>query len=180
MNLLVKAFPRRFPAITRKKILKQLCIATASSFGCTAPKIDHLSSAESLRAYAIFTKEQAEKVRQSGRDITEVKNQLYQNAFPLGARLRKWISVKTVDDVVEIGQSLYQAIGVEMQGNSAGCLTIKRCFYSQFYDAFTCDLISALDDGIYSGLSEGRRLVFSQRLTEGQPCCLARLVPFLE
>jgi len=54
-------------------------------------------------------------------------------------------------------------------------VTVKRCYFSQFYSGSVCDLISALDDGVFSGLSGGGRLVFSERLTEGNACCRAKL-----
>ena len=129
---------------------------------------DHLSYDECLRTYALFTREQAEKALQSGRDIAAIKTQLYQNAYPLGEKLRKWFGVDTMEEVMELGQILYRAIGVEIQGDTQGDVTVKRCYFSQFYSSPVCDLISALDDGVFSGLSGGGRLAFSERLTEGR------------
>jgi hypothetical protein len=80
-----------------------------------------------------------------------------------------------VEEVMALGQILYRAIGVEIQGDSQGDLIVKRCYFSQFYSGPVCDLISALDDGVFSGLSGGGRLAFSERLTEGRECCRAKL-----
>jgi len=175
VSLLIKMLPHNLPAFVRKEILATLFEATADAFECPAPAHDHLSYDECLRTYALFTSEQAEKAVQAGRDIPALKAQLYQNAFPLGGKLRKWFAVDTIEEVMELGQILYRAIGVEIQGDSHGDVTVKRCYFSQFYSGPVCDLISALDDGVFAGLSGGGRLAFSERLTEGWACCRARL-----
>jgi hypothetical protein len=175
MNILLKILPRNLPAFIRKEILAELFEATADAFECPVPAHDHLSYDACLRTYALFTREQAEKALQAGRDIPAIKTQLYQNAYPLSAKLRKWFGVDSMEEMMELGQILYRAIGVEIQGNTQGNVTVKRCYFSQFYSGAVCDLISALDDGVFSGLSGGGRLAFSQRLTEGWECCRAKL-----
>jgi hypothetical protein len=183
MSLLLKFLPHNLPFFIREEILTELFQATAVAFKCRAPAVDHLSYDECLRAYAQFTREQAEKALQSGQNLSAIKTQLYRNAYPLGAKLREWFAVDTMEEVMELGQILYRAIGVEImvanQGDSAGftCgnVTVKRCYFSQFYSSPVCDLISALDDGVFSGLSGGGRLSFSERLTEGSECCRAKL-----
>jgi len=175
MNILLKILPHNLPAFIREEILAELFEATADAFECPAPAHDHLSYDACLRTYALFTTEQAEKALQSGRDVPAIKTRLYQNAYPLGGKLRKWFSVDTMEEVMELGQILYRAIGVEIQGDIQGDVTVRRCYFSQFYSGPVCDLISALDDGVFSGLSGGGRLVFSERLTEGNECCKAKL-----
>jgi hypothetical protein len=175
VKILLRALPHRLPALACKAILAELCEATADAFRCPAPALDHLSYNERLRTYALFTRERAEKALQAGHDIPAIKTQLYQNAYPLGGKLRKWFRVETMEEVMELGQILYRAIEIEIQGDAQGDLTVKRCYFSQFYSGLVCDLISALDNGVFSGLSGGGRLVFSERLTEGRECCKARL-----
>jgi hypothetical protein len=175
MNILLKILPHNLPAFIREEILAELFEATADAFECPAPAHDHLSYDECLRTYALFTREQAEKALRAGRDIPAIKTRLYQNAFPLGEKLRKWFGVDMMEEVMELGQILYRAIGVEIQGDIQGDVTVKRCYFSQFYSGPVCDLISALDDGVFSGLSGGGRLAFSERLTEGKECCRAKL-----
>jgi hypothetical protein len=181
MNILLKILPSvvldaiTLPAFIRKEILAELFEATADAFECPVPAHDHLSYDECLQTYALFTREQAERVFQSGHDIPALKARLYQNAYPLGGKLRKWFAVDRVEEVMELGQILYQAIGVEIQGDAQGNVTVKRCYFSQFYSGPVCDLISALDDGVFAGLSGGGRLAFSQRLTEARECCRAKL-----
>ena len=175
MNILLKILPHNLPAFIREVILAALFKATADAFECPARAHDQLSNDERLRTYALFTKEHAEKALQSGCDVPSIKTQLYQSAFPLGGILRKWFAVDTMEEVMALGQILYRAIGVELQGDTQGNVTVKRCYFSQFYSEPVCELISALDDGVFSGLSGGGRLVFSERLTEGREFCKARL-----
>jgi hypothetical protein len=175
MNILLEIIPHNLPAFIREEILARLFEATADAFECPAPALGHLSYDERLRTYALFTREQADNALQAGRDIPAIKTQLYQNAYPLSAKLRKWFGVDSIEDVMELGQILYRAIGVEIQGDTQGNVAVKRCYFSQFYSGPVCDLISALDDGVFSGLSGGGRLVFSERLTEGSECCRAKL-----
>lgn len=176
MNILLRILPRNLPAFIRKEILAALFQVTADAFECPAPTFQHLSYDETLRAYALFTKQQAEIALQSERDIPAVKTQLYEKAYPLGARARKWFRVARTEEVMALAQALYRAIGVEMLGSSQGNVTVTRCYFSQFYSGPVCDVISALDDGVFSGLSGGGRLVFSKRLTEGRTCCQAKLL----
>jgi hypothetical protein len=175
MNVLLRTLPRNLPAFVRKAILAELFEATAAAFRCPVPAQDHLSCNERLQTYALFTSEQATRVLQAGRDVPAIKDRLYENAYSLGERLRKWLGVHTMAEVTHLGQILYRAIGVDMEGDSQGYVTVTRCYFSRFYSGPVCDLISALDDGIFSGLSGGGRLVFSERLTEGGMCCRARL-----
>ena len=84
-------------------------------------------------------------------------------------------STDLLGDVMELGQICYRAIGVEMQGDAEGNVTVNGCYFSQFYSGPVCDVISALDDGIFSGLLGGGRLAFSERITEGRPYCRAEL-----
>ncbi len=172
---LLKILPHNLPAFIREEILSELFEATAGAFECPAPAHHHLSYDECLRAYALFTNEQAEKALQAGRDLTALKRRLYQNAYPLGEKLRKWLGVDEMEEVMALGQILYRAIGVEIQGDAQGDVTVNHCSFSQFYSGRVCDLISALDDGVFSGLSGGGRLVFSERLTEGRVFCKAKL-----
>lgn len=176
MKPLFTLLPHNLPVFLRKRILLELFRASADAFKCPAPAVKHRSYENCLRTYAVFTSEQAERALRDGRDIDEVKTRLFQNAYPLGAKLRKWTGARTLGDVMELGQILYKAIGVKIEGNRQGHVTVKHCYYSHFYSAQGCALISALDDGLFSGLSGGSRLTFSERITEGREYCRAKLL----
>ena len=175
MGILLKLLPYQLPVFIRKRMLAELVEATADAFQCPVPALDHLSYDEGLQTYARFTRQQAEKALLSGQNVAAVKTRLYQKAILLGGRLRKWFGVDATEEVMQLGQTLYQALAIELEGNSLGEVTVKRCYFSQFYSVPVCDLISALDNGIFSGLSGGGRLVFTERITEGRLCCRAKL-----
>jgi hypothetical protein len=175
MNILIKMMPHSLPAFVRNEILTELFKATANAFGCPLPVFYNSRCDERLQAYALFTRDQAEKTLRAGRDLAIVRKRLNKNSYPLGRKARKWLAIDSMEEVMEIGRILYRMIGVEMQGDVQGDMVMKHCYFSQFYSPAVCDLISALDDGIFSGLSGGGRLVFSQRLTEGCECCRASL-----
>jgi hypothetical protein len=179
MNILIKVLPHSLHAFVRKAMLAELFKATANAFACPPPEFEDSRYDERLQAYALFTRDQAEKALRARRDLPVVRKRLYENSYPLGLKVRKWFAVNSTKDVMEIGQILYGTIEVKMQGDALGNMVINHCYFSQFYSPAVCDLISSLDDGIFSGLSAGGRLVFSQRMTEGCECCKARL-PLVE
>ena len=91
------------------------------------------------------------------------------------AELRKTLRPATPDELRTAMRLLYRAIGINAKFDMEGNVTISACYFSSFYSGRICRLISALDAGVAAGLSGGGRLVFSQRMTEGHDCCLARL-----
>lgn len=175
MKALLKILPQNLPVFVHKAILAELFKVTADAFETPVPALRHLSYTACLQAYAEFTKEQAVKALSSGFDVGDVKERLYQNTYALGKRLRKWFSIETIEEVMRLGKTLYNGIGIEIYRNAQGEVTVKRCFFSQYYSSPVCRLISSLDEGLFSGLSGGRRLAFSERLTEGRECCRAKL-----
>jgi hypothetical protein len=56
-------------------------------------------------------------------------------------------------------------------------MTVSSCYFSSVYSPETCGVLSALDDGIFTGLSGGGRLRFSRRITDGSACCRADIIP---
>lgn len=173
MNILLKIAQIYVPTFIKKAKLKELFDCTATAFNCPIPELKGLSFDECLAKYAEFTREEAEKALQSGHDLHQIKQRLYQNAYRLGQNLGKSFHVTTKQDVMTMGRILYRVIGIDFQGTVQGEITINYCFFSQFYSSQVCQVISSLDEGVFAGLSGGRQLVFSQRITEGQNCCKA-------
>jgi hypothetical protein len=173
MNILLKIAEIYVPTFIKKAKLKELFECTAAAFNCPVPELKGLSFDECLVKYAEFTKEEAEKALQSGHDLHQIKQRLYQNAYRLGQNLRKSFHVTTTQDVMTMGRILYRVIGIDFQGTGQGEMTINHCFFSQFYSSQVCQIISSLDEGVFAGLSGGGQLAFSQRITEGQQCCKA-------
>ena len=175
MNLVAYALRFYVPSSLRRRKLKSLFEATAKAFEVDVPSMNHLSYKRCLEKYALFTKEEVDKRLREGNDMHETRTALYLHAYGLGKEIRERLGLKTTDDVLKVGRSLYRSIGIDFQGSSIGTVMIHSCFFSRFYSEGTCRVMSALDEGIAAGLSGGGKLSFSQRITEGKPCCEAYL-----
>jgi hypothetical protein len=66
-------------------------------------------------------------------------------------------------------------LDIDFQGDEKGEVLISHCSLSRYYSPDTCRVMSAMDRGLLAGLSGGKQLVFSARITEGQACCRAYL-----
>jgi len=169
--MLLKIMQLCLPEFIKKKKLNELSRLTADAFQIELPELRGLSFTECLSQYALFTKEQAESYWQSGHPPEEVKRRLYQNACIFGKSLRKSLHIATWEEAVTALEAIYKLIGIDFQYDGQGEIIIKQCFFSKFYSAKVCELISSLDEGLAAGLSGGGRLCFHQRITEGGRCC---------
>ena len=124
----------------------------------------------------------AEEALRQGGDLSELQERLYWNAYRLGRTPGWLLRVQGVDDVMALGRSLYDILDIDfygsvsdsVSGSDSGEITISRCYFSSFYSPEACQVMSAMDRGLLAGLAGGGELMFSQRITEGHPCCRAR------
>lgn len=158
------------PEFVKKRKLLELFRLTADAFETELPGLKGRSFAGILAEYALFTREQAERYRRSGRQLEEVKDRLYQNSYIFGQSLRKSLRIATWEEAVTALAVIYQLIGIDFQCDRQGEVIIRQCFFSRYYSGEVCRLISSLDEGLAAGISGGR-LSFCQRLTEGGDCC---------
>jgi len=147
--------------------------ATADAFKTAPPSTGGLSFDECLTRYARFTREQADIAIQQGGE-SEVQSRLFQNAYRIGRQFRRDFKVNAAD-VMRMGALIYKMLGIDFHGRPGGDIVIGRCFFSSYYSGPVCRLISSLDEGLLVGLAGGGRLSFTQRITEGNACCLAHL-----
>jgi hypothetical protein len=173
MGLLVSALQIYTPEYVKKRALAQLFNFTAAAFEAEVPPIGGLDSHECLARYARFTQAHAEQRLRDGREVEAVEQRLYRNAVEMGQLHRKWLRLGTVQDVMAIGRVLYRILAIDLRGDARGEVVINRCYFSRFYSGEVCRLMSAMDRGLFAGLSNGGELTFSSRITEGQPCCRA-------
>jgi hypothetical protein len=107
--------------------------------------------------------------------------------------------VRTVEETMAAGRLLYRMLGIDFQGDARGEVprrgrsprrwpsgystreegergevTIARCYFSSYYSPQVCRLMSAMDQGLFAGLSGGGRLIFMTRITEGYDHCQAQ------
>jgi hypothetical protein len=173
MSLLVKALEIHTPEFVKKLVVMQLFKATAAAFDLDVPAIRRLDSKACLAEYARFVQTHGEERLRDRSDVETVAQRLYQNAFEMGRLPGKWLRPHNMQEVMAIGRLLYRILAIDLQGDAPGEVVIKRCYFSGFYSAEVCRLMSAMDRGLFAGLSNGGELTFTSRITEGQPCCRA-------
>lgn len=173
MGLAIRALSIYMPDFAKRMAVIQLWQATAGALGAEMPPIAALGYHECLEHYARFTQALAAQRLRDGRDLPALEQRLYDNAVELGRRQGQWLRPRTMQDVMAIGRVLYRILDIDLQGDARGDMVISRCYFSRFYSAEVCRLISAMDRGLFAGLSNGGELTFTARITEGQPCCRA-------
>lgn len=128
-----------------------------------------MSSEKALNTFAQFTA----KNLPNG---PEQQKQLYAEAYSVGSRLRKILHIKTDEQLTQTVILLYRNIGIDMQGALPGEVCVTQCFFSRHYTSHLCRLASMMDAGIICGLANNGHFQFSQRITEGETQCKARLI----
>lgn len=169
--MLIKIIQIFMPEFIKKRKLKELFRLTADAFETEMPELRGLTFRECLWKYALFSKEQAERCLQCECRLEEVKSRLYHNSFVFGKNLRKSLHVTTWDESVEVLRAFYKFIGIDFEYDEQNAFEIRQCSFSKYYSAEVCTLISSLDEGLAAGLSNGGRLCFTQRITDGSGCC---------
>jgi hypothetical protein len=175
VNRVVVLLETQLPACVRKGALRVLFRATARAFDRPVPPLAGLSADERLLRYAQFTQGQVTQLLRKGSDLTAVQERLYRNAYALGRACRRVSRICTVGEAMALGKVLYRLLGTEFQGEEGGDVVISRCYFSGFYSGQVCQVMSAMDRGLFAGLSDGRELVFFERITEGRARCRAHL-----
>jgi hypothetical protein len=177
MNGLALRLLPHAPAIVRRQALVQLFGATAAAFQASTPSLSGLSHEQCLLAYARFTADRAAEALADGGSLPELQERLYRNAYRLGRMPGRLLRVRTIDDVMVLGRFLYGILDIDFAGSErrggAGEITIRRCYFTDFYTPQVCQLMSAMDRGLLAGLAGGGELVFTERITEDRPCCRA-------
>ncbi len=155
--------------------LRILMRQTARAFGVAAPKRAGRSAAELLESYAQFTAETAGRVIQEGEDLRLLQRKLFHMACRLGNLLRRWLGAEEEKDCFALLLLLYRNLGITISEEGPWEFCVSKCYFSDFYTAKICALISAIDAGIFAGIYQGGTLVFRARITEGKDRCRAEL-----
>jgi len=171
MNRLIYcALSSRYGANLELRILMR---QTAKAFGVDSPKTTRCSTPERLKAYAQFTAKEAMRAIQDGDDLETLHQELYQMAYDLGSRLRRWLNPKDEKDCFSVITLLYRNIGIQMEKEAPGTVCVRKCYFSDFYTPEICSVISAIDQGIFAGIYQSGKLTFRERITEGCDVCRA-------
>jgi hypothetical protein len=157
----------------RRREIGRLFSRTAAAFGSPVPTSRRASAKGLLAEYALFTREHAEAALDNGEDLSALDSRLFQEAFVLGSGYRLRLGVRTFRDAMAAARLIYGGLGIDFRANPDGEVAVRRCGFAKVYTPRVCTLISALDQGLIAGLTDGGKLKFRQRLTEGAPACRA-------
>ncbi len=157
----------------RKKGLKDLFKLTAEAFAQAPPDLRGLSRGEILLNYGRFTRAEAERSLAGG-TAQAVREKLRDRSRRLGRDIRSRLPIRSRADAAAALRSLYRMLAIDLAVDARGDVTVRRCSLAAHYTPEVCLFMSAMDEGIVAGLSDGR-LVFTRRLTEGADCCRARI-----
>ena len=163
---LLRAWKRHTPGWVISLELQILLHTTARAFGVQGKRVWQLSPQKALHAYAAFTVSCMRRCKADPR-------RLYKESYRTGRLVRRMTGIRSRDDVEALVYFLYGNIGITMDGNIPGEVTVHRCYFSRYYSPSQCALMSSVDAGIIAGLAGGGRLDFNRRITEGSDCCRA-------
>lgn len=175
MNIRVWVAQTYLPSFYRRRKLCQLFDLTARAFNTSTPDLTDDPFPAILRKYALFTQSRVLQAISDKKDLASLKKSLYQQAYHFGQEIRKKLGIRNAVDEIRALKLIYQIIGIDIQADLQGNITIPTCFFSKFYNCQTCEIISGLDEGVAAGVSQGKILHFSQRITEGNAFCKATL-----
>jgi len=177
MNLRVR-FLRRLPrSFLRGWVLDRLFPLSVEAFGRPAPKTGGMKPEEKLRAFALYTAQEAERGLAEGDLAAErIRDRLFQGTRELGKELGRRLGIRGPQAAVELCGDLYAWLGIDAECQGEDGIVIGGCYFDRFYSAEVCRVMSAMDAGIAAGLAGGGMLRFSERRTEGAACCRARFI----
>lgn len=109
--------------------------------------------------------------------VTLGREALFRTGLELGREARERLGVRDDrEDLLRAAKVLYRILGIEfaMVGDPDGeRMEVSRCALSHLYSEETCLVLSAVDEGVVSGLVPGASMRFEKRLTDGSPRCVA-------
>jgi len=161
------------PEFIKRNQIKKLFKIAADAFNTEQPLVIGLSFKECLESFAVFTNDETQRAISSGKDIHGIKTSLYNHAYDFGHDLQRKLNIKTLEESLKIVEILYKVIGIDFHASTHGEITISECYFSKFYSLSVCKIISSLDIGLIDGLSGGKKIEFSNRITDGYKCCKA-------
>lgn len=102
---------------------------------------------------------------------------LYRAGTQLGKEARAKLGVRDEPrELQKAARVLYRVLGIEFTMDyqeGRGEMRVQRCALARNYDAGTCAVLCATDEGVVHGLSDHAELKFTQHLTSGKPECIA-------
>ena len=81
-------------------------------------------------------------------------------------------------DIERAAKVLYKVLGIDISISISGYkgeMRVTRCSLSSYYSENTCSVLSAMDAGMFHGLSPRIRMRFTESITSGSKECLAEI-----
>jgi hypothetical protein len=161
------------PKAVRRRGLQELADRTARALEAPAPDVRGRSLDRALRRYAVFTSERADLLATSPDTAARARARLRGEAREMGEALRRRLRISSRGEAMRAARILYRALGVDLAATLVGSITVRACSFSSSYTCRTCELMAAMDEGLFAGLAGEGRLAFSARITDGAERCLA-------
>ena len=174
MNLRLALASIWLPRRVKRRKLAQLLRRTAEAFGAPVPNVRDQSPAECLRTFAAFSNVQAERALAGSAPQAEaVAARLRAAARELGDEIRRELGIGNMNEGMRAAWLLYRTLGIDFDGEADGGISIRRCYFADWYSPRVCAFMSALDEGVLAGLMGEGRLEFAGRITDGRHRCSA-------
>jgi len=162
--------------------LDELLAAQVSNY--KAPLVDHAT--KDLNAIrqrmAVGHKQRVRILTQAlGKEkATELaRRALFEAGTKLGREARASLGVRDESrDLEKAARVMYRVLGIEISLNlqgGKGQMLVHRCALARGYDADTCAVLCATDEGVVNGISDRAKLKFRNYLTSGEKACVAEL-----
>jgi predicted ArsR family transcriptional regulator len=103
---------------------------------------------------------------------------LFELGRQLGEETRARLGIgKSRDDLVRAAKVLYLVLGIEFSidwlGETRAILIVNRCELAREYSELTCQVLSAIDEGVIRGVNPSVSMTFRERMTSGCRDCRA-------
>ncbi|MDW5562087.1 MAG: hypothetical protein SA339_02590 [Methanomassiliicoccus sp.] len=111
--------------------------------------------------------------------IRAARSALNDTGMELGREAKASLGVGgSSEDLMRAAAVMYRILGIEfsvLDTPDGRRMAVRRCALSQVYSHDACLMLSAVDEGVVSGLNPMASMRFTERMTGGAPCCLASI-----
>lgn len=103
------------------------------------------------------------------------REELFKAGYMMGCDIKKRLKVKNINDTLIALRVIYNVLGINFIVEEKGTdmiLRIKYCELSSLYSIDTCEIMSAVDEGVLKGLNNQLSMNFKAKITEGVDECV--------
>jgi hypothetical protein len=130
-----------------------------------------MAAGHNLRVNALVDSLGLDKALEFGRA------EMFKAGYKMGCDAQKRLGVgRNVNDTIVAARILYKVLGINFTVEENGensILRVKSCELATQYSPETCQIMSAVDEGVLKGLNQYMGMKFMKRITEGAEECIA-------